>query len=131
MTRLILNLVRPYRGTLFLILLAMLAETVTSVAAPWPLKIILDNVVGSHKLPHWLDDVLGPLLSGSGKMQIAVAAALATIVIALFNALASYFANYYTTSVGQYVANDLRVQTYHHCSSYRFAITTRIRPGRC
>ncbi len=114
MTRLILNLIRPYRGTLFLILLAMLLETVTSVAAPWPLKIILDNVVGSHKLPRWLDHVLGPLLSGSGKMQIAVAAALATIVIALFNALASYFANYYTTSVGQYVANDLRVQTYHH-----------------
>jgi ABC-type multidrug transport system fused ATPase/permease subunit len=114
LTRLILNLVRPYRGTLFVILIAMLVQTVTSVAAPWPLKIILDNVVGSHKLPHWLSDVLEPVLQGSGKMQIAVAAALATIVIALLNALASYVANYYTTSVGQYVANDLRIQTYHH-----------------
>ncbi len=114
MSRLILSLVRPYRGTLFLILLAMLVQTVTSVAAPWPLKIILDNVVGSHKLPHWLDDILRPLLSGSGKMQIAVAAAIATVVIAVLGALASYIANYYTTSVGQWVANDLRVRTYHH-----------------
>jgi ABC-type multidrug transport system fused ATPase/permease subunit len=114
LSRLILSLVRPYRGTLFLILLAMLVQTVTSVAAPWPLKIILDNVVGSHKLPHWLDDILRPLLSGSGKMQIAVAAAIATVVIAVLGALASYIANYYTTSVGQWVANDLRVRTYHH-----------------
>ncbi|HMD43929.1 MAG TPA: ABC transporter ATP-binding protein [Candidatus Acidoferrum sp.] len=114
MTRLILSLVRPYRGTLFVILLAMLVETAMSVAAPWPLKIILDNVVGSHKLPHWLSDLLAPILSGSGKMQIAVAAAVATVLIALFGAVASYVANYYTTSVGQYVANDLRIRTYHH-----------------
>jgi len=114
LTRLILSLVRPYRGTLFVILLAMLVETAMSVAAPWPLKIILDNVVGSHKLPHWLSDLLAPILSGSGKMQIAVAAAVATVLIALFGAVASYVANYYTTSVGQYVANDLRIRTYHH-----------------
>jgi ABC-type multidrug transport system fused ATPase/permease subunit len=114
LSRLILSLVRPYRGTLLVILLAMLVETVMGVAAPWPLKIILDNVVGSHKVPDWLDHLLSPILSGSGKMQIAAAAALATIIIAVLGALASYIANYYTTSVGQYVANDLRIRTYHH-----------------
>jgi ABC-type multidrug transport system fused ATPase/permease subunit len=112
--RLILSLVRPYRGTLFVILVAMLVQTAMSVASPWPLKIILDNVVGSHKLPPWLDHLLAPILSGTGKMQIAAAAGIATIIIAVLGALASYIANYYTTSVGQYVANDLRVRTYHH-----------------
>jgi ABC-type multidrug transport system fused ATPase/permease subunit len=28
----------------------MLVETAMSLATPWPLKIILDNVVGDHKL---------------------------------------------------------------------------------
>ena len=28
--------------------------------------------------------------------------------------MASYIDNYYTESVGQYVANDLRMRTYHH-----------------
>jgi ABC-type multidrug transport system fused ATPase/permease subunit len=107
-------LVRPYRGTLFIILLAMIVQTVMSVAGPWPLKIVLDNVVGSHKLRPWLDHLLSPLLGGSSKMQIAVAAALAAIIIAALGALASYVANYYTTSVGQWVANDLRMRTYHH-----------------
>ena len=32
----------------------------------------------------------------------------------MFGAIASYIANYYTTSVGQWVANDLRMRTYHH-----------------
>ncbi len=114
MNRLIFSLVRPYRGTLFVILLAMLVQTVMGVAGPWPLKIVLDNVVGSHKLPSWLDHLLGPILAGTGKMQIAAAAAIAAVLIALLGAIASYVANYYTTSVGQWVANDLRVRTYHH-----------------
>jgi subfamily B ATP-binding cassette protein MsbA len=57
-----------------------------------------------------------PVLSvtGSGKMHIAAAAAIITVLIALVGALASYVANYYTESVGQWVANDLRMRTYHH-----------------
>ena len=114
MFRLIRSLVRPYRGTLFIILIAMLVQTAMSVAGPWPLKIILDNVVGSHKLSPWLDNLLRPILSGGSKMQIAAAAAIAAVVIAVLGAIASYVANYYTTSVGQWVANDLRIRTYHH-----------------
>jgi subfamily B ATP-binding cassette protein MsbA len=111
---LIRSLIRPYRGTLLIILTAMLVQTATSVAAPWPLKIVLDNVLGSHKLASWLKDLLPHIASGSDKMQIAIAAAIATVLIALIGAVASYVASYYTTSVGQWVANDLRVRTYHH-----------------
>lgn len=114
MIRLVRSLVRPYRGTLLIILMAMLVQTAMSVAGPWPLKVILDNVVGSHKLAPWLDDLLRPILSGGSKMQIAAAAAIAAVLIAMLGAVASYIANYYTTSVGQWVANDLRLRTYHH-----------------
>ena len=114
MYRLIQSLIRPYRGTLAIILAAMLVQTAASVAGPWPLKIVLDNVAGNHKLPHWLGYLMEPLLTGSGKMQIAAGAAVAFILIAVVSAVASYVANYYTTSVGQWVANDLRMSTYHH-----------------
>jgi len=114
MISLLRTLIRPYRINLFFILCAMLVQTLMSLAAPWPLKIVLDNVVGSHKLPSWLDNVLKPVLAGSSKMQIAAAAAVMVVVIAMVGALASYVANYYTESVGQWVANDLRMRTYHH-----------------
>ena len=98
---LILWLVRPYRGTLIVILLAMLVQTAMSVAGPWPLKIILDNVVGSHKLRALAGRSAEPDFKGGSKMQIAAAAAIAAVVIAVLGAVASYIANYYTTSVGQ------------------------------
>ena len=109
---LVWSLLKPYRGTLLIILLAMLLQMVATVATPWPLKIVLDNVVGEHKLPHWLDNFLRPFMHGGTKMEIAAAAAIALVLIVVLGAVASYVANYCTTSVGQWVANDLRIRTY-------------------
>ena len=109
---LVWSLLKPYRGTLLIILLAMLLQMVTTVATPWPLKIVLDNVVGEHKLPHWLSNFLRPFIHGGTKMEIAAAAAIALVLIVVLGAVASYVANYCTTSVGQWVANDLRIRTY-------------------
>jgi subfamily B ATP-binding cassette protein MsbA len=114
MIRLIRELIRPYRWSLVLILLAMLVETAASLATPWPLKIIIDNVVGHHKMSPWLAHLLGPWMDGKHQIHIAGLAAVGYVVIALLGALATYIDNYYTESVGQYVAHDLRLRTFHH-----------------
>ena len=54
MTQFILDLIRPYQGWLAIVFVAMVVETEMSLAAPWPIKVIIDNVVGNHPLPHWL-----------------------------------------------------------------------------
>jgi ABC-type multidrug transport system fused ATPase/permease subunit len=108
------GLIRPYRRTLVFILLAMLLETAMSLATPWPLKIILDNVVGHHKLTPWFDHLLGPLLESGSRLHVAALAALAFVIIAVIGAVASYIDNYYTESVGQWVAHDLRMRMYQH-----------------
>ncbi len=114
MLSLIRQLVRPYRGMLFIILVAMMIETAMSLAAPWPLKVIIDNVADGHRLPSWLRDLLGPALGTDSKMHVALLAGIATVLIAGIGAIASYIDNYLTESVGQYVAHDLRVRTFHH-----------------
>jgi len=114
MFRLIRDLIRPYRWQLVVILLAMLVETGASLAGPWPLKIIIDNVVGSHKMSPWLDHLVRPMLEGGGKLQVAALAALAFVVIALLGAIFIFNDTSSTESVGQWVANDLRLRTYHH-----------------
>ena len=113
LTRLVLELVRPYRAWLFIVFVAMLIETAMSIAAPWPLKIIIDNVVGKHRLPElltWLRD----FSFGEHTLALAGVAAVGAVVIALIGAVAGYIDNYYTESVAQYVANDLRQRLYHH-----------------
>ncbi len=107
------TLVRPYRGTLLIVFAAMLVETAASLAAPWPVKVVIDNVVGNHKLPealHWIRDL--PI--AQDKLGLALLAGIATVLIAAFSALASYIDNYYTESVGQWVAHDLRTRVYDH-----------------
>ncbi len=114
MSGLMRALLRPYRGNLAIILLAMLVQSAMTLAAPWPLKIVLDNVVVGRKLDPRLAELLRPLLEHGHRIHLAEVAGLAVILIAILSATASYIANYYTESVGQWVANDLRMRTYHH-----------------
>jgi len=113
MTQLVLKLIRPYYAWLVVIFSAMLLETAMSIAAPWPLKIIIDNVIGKHKLPEfmgWLRD----FSFGENTMALAGVAAAITVLIAVIAAVAGYIDNYFTESVAQNVANDLRQKLYHH-----------------
>ena len=114
MLRFVGGLIRPYRSTLAVILLCMLVETAMSLATPWPLKIILDNVIGDHRLTPWLHHLLRPMLERGDKLHIAALAAVALVVIAIVGSAASYIDNYYTESVGQWVAHDLRMRLYQH-----------------
>jgi ABC-type multidrug transport system fused ATPase/permease subunit len=113
MARLVARLLRPYRGWVAIILLATLIETAMSLAAPWPLKIVIDNVLGGHPPPLWLYDV-AKWIPGHSVTRIAAVAAIASVIIAALGAVASYIDNYYTENVGQWVANDLRLHVYDH-----------------
>jgi ABC-type multidrug transport system fused ATPase/permease subunit len=126
MTRLVLGLLRPYRGWLAIVFAAMLLEIAASLAAPWPLKLVLDDALGKHRLPDWLAWAHD---YGFGRHTLGVAmfAGAATLVIAIISALATYIDNYYTTSIGQWVANDLRIRIYEHLHrlSLRFYDTAK------
>jgi ABC-type multidrug transport system fused ATPase/permease subunit len=108
-----ISLSRPYRKWVFIILVAMLIEAVMSVATPWPLKIIIDDVVAHGTLPHWLHwtRFLNP---SNNKFVMAAVVAFGFVLINTIGSLAGYVNNYYNESVAQHVANDLRRRIYHH-----------------
>src|ERR1700749_3067046 len=93
----IMQLVRPYRKWLLVIFCAMLVETATAMAAPWPLKFVLDSVVGHHPLPHWLAWLNNTPL-GAKTTGLAAAAALSLVLMATIGAIADYIDNYFTES---------------------------------
>jgi ABC-type multidrug transport system fused ATPase/permease subunit len=128
MLRLITVLLRPYRGSLTVILMAMVVQTAMGLAAPWPLKVILDNVVASHPAPRWLTWLL-PLLGGDSKGHIAAAAGIVTVVIATVTGIAFYVSNYLTERMGQQVANDLRVRIFHRLQLFSLGFYDQNRVG--
>ncbi len=111
--RLVLSLLKPYRAWLVIVLVAMLVEVLMSLAAPWPLKLVLDDALGAHHLPAWLDWA-HQMGIGRHTLGVALFAGIATLVIAVIGGIATYIDNYYTTSIGQWVANDLRLRIYEH-----------------
>ena len=115
MTRLVLELLRPYHGWLLIVFVAMLVEIAMSLAAPWPLKIVLDNVVGQAQAAGVARVGCTIYRSAEHTLGLALLAGdRRRCVIAVLGAVASYIDNYYTESVGQWVANDLRMRIYDH-----------------
>ncbi|HTS45293.1 MAG TPA: ABC transporter ATP-binding protein [Puia sp.] len=107
------GLSRPYRKLVFIILVAMVVEALIGLVTPWPLKIIIDNVIGHHPLPsllHWMDAIF----PAEKKMQLAAVAAISFIAITAIGSAAGYVDNYCNEKVAQYVADDLRRKMYHH-----------------
>jgi len=107
------GLSRPYRKWVAIILIAMMVETVMSVATPWPLKIIIDNVVGHGNLPRWLVWTHS-LFPARNKIALAALVAIGFVLINVIGSLASYLNNYFNENVAQHVANDIRRRIYHH-----------------
>ena len=119
MAAFVAGLARPYRTWLVIILLAMLAETLTALAMPWPLKVVIDSVVGGDPVPDWVVWSIGPALAAGGT-TLAAAAAISLVLLAMLGGIASYVDNYFTENVGQWIANDLRIRVYEHLEHLSF-----------
>ena len=127
MPRLLRDLLRPRRGTLAVIFAAMLVQTAMSIAAPWPLKIVIDSVLGTtRKQFGWINHLLAVLGSNT---HIAAAAGIATVVIAVAMGAAVYVASYFTENLSQSIGNDLRVRLYQQLQRLSLAYYDTNRVG--
>jgi subfamily B ATP-binding cassette protein MsbA len=106
------ELLRPHWKAMSLALVAVIGETVADLADPWPLKIIVDNLLQTKPLPSWLAGIVSHV--GENKLAVLNFAILAVAVIAVVGATSSYIEKYLTTSVGQWVMHDLRRTLYQH-----------------
>jgi len=88
-------------------------ETLTDLLQPWPLKIVIDYVVGSKQMPpwlaHWFDSTVG-----TDKLVVLNVAAVSVFLIAVAGAVSSYVQSVTMTSIGQWVMHDLRSTLYNH-----------------
>jgi ABC-type multidrug transport system fused ATPase/permease subunit len=111
MVRFAVSLVRPYWKWLLIVLGAMLVETAMGLASPWPLKIVLDSVFDAKPMPAVFAWFGGEDVDRLARLNVA---AVSTIAIALLQALSAYLNAYYTVSIGQWIAHDLRHSVYAH-----------------
>lgn len=104
------HFLRPYRRRLALALGALALSVLADVARPWPLKLIVDSVLGGHELPGWMPDWLR---SGSPDVKIGALVALLIVVVAVGGIL-TYLGTYWAQSIGQRVVFDIREAVHGH-----------------
>jgi ATP-binding cassette subfamily B protein len=107
------RIIRPHWKSLALAFIAVLGETLSDVLEPWPVKIVIDSILQSKKLPPWLAGFVAHTF-GNEKLPILNFVLVAVIAIAVIGAISSYIEKYLTTSVSQWVTHDLRHTLYNH-----------------
>jgi ATP-binding cassette, subfamily B, bacterial len=121
-------LLRPHWKSLTLALVAVLGNAVADLLQPWPLKIVVDNLLQSKKLPVWLDATVAGLFAGNKDATLYFAVAMVAL-IAIVGAVSGYAEKFLTTKVGQWIAHDLRRTLYQHIQRLSLAEHAETRKG--
>jgi ABC-type multidrug transport system fused ATPase/permease subunit len=116
---------RPYAGlavaAVLLIVVCGLAELLT----PWPLKILVDHVLGTSPLPP----VLQALFGTPGRMPLLLGAVAAGLAVALVHNLLHVADNYVHTTLEQRMVLDFRSALFEHAQHLSLAFHDRRRAG--
>jgi ATP-binding cassette, subfamily B, bacterial len=107
------ELLKPHTRALALGMAAATGEGIANLLDPWPLKIVLDNVLRSKPPNGWLNSLIFAI-AGTDKLAIVKLAAIALLVIAAAGAFCTYCEKLLITRVGQWVMHDLRQTLYFH-----------------
>src|SRR5207342_3926787 len=87
------RLLRPHVKGLTIGIAAVLVEGAASLAEPWPLKIVLDNVLKGKPGNGWFNGLILSV-AGTDKVAILKFAAMAVLLIAAVGAISSYIEKY-------------------------------------
>ena len=122
------ELLRPHTMALAAGFLAVAGESAANLLGPWPLKVVLDDVLRGREshttAARWIH-----ALVGTDKFAVLEFACAAVMAIAILDAVSSYFEKYLTTTVGQWISHDLRRMVYSHIQKLSLAFHDEERTG--
>src|SRR5579885_1895607 len=103
----VMRRMRPYLGRLTLAVGGAICSAAFEVFKPWPLKIVIDNVLRGVPLGWRWSATMTPA-------QLLTAACLTLVGLYLVLGLITIADNYVTISIGQRMVNDLRARLFEH-----------------
>src|SRR5215208_6289482 len=115
------------KSRLFLGALCTLGVSAAGLLKPWPLKIILDHVIGGDPLPPSLGFLRGVLAQSTVTVLIALAASM--VLIALMEAIFEYFQIFISSSVGYRVLYAVRRELFSHLQRLSLSFHNRAKSG--
>ena len=109
----ILGYLRPYRGRAVTVVLLVLAETGLTALTPWPLKVLVDNVLGGTPLPPAVAARL-PAAALENAVILLAAVVVAGVLVQLGGEVVRMVHTQMQVDMAQRVVYRLREQLLHH-----------------
>jgi ATP-binding cassette subfamily B protein/subfamily B ATP-binding cassette protein MsbA len=109
----VLSYLWPYRRRVWLLSMLLLVEIALGALQPWPLKIVIDNVLTRNPFPEpirsWMNQATGGSL-----LAALVIVVIAGVVLQITNQLVSAYAAHVQVDAGQRMVYDLRRRLFEH-----------------
>ncbi len=123
----VLRYLRPHWKLAASSILLTVLYSVAMLLTPWPLKLVVDNVLEKHPLPPLLDRTIGVVASGT--MGLLVFAVVAGLLVALMMNALHVISNYVNTRIDQHITLDFRSHLFLHAQRMSLAYHDRRRSG--
>jgi ABC-type multidrug transport system fused ATPase/permease subunit len=118
---------RPYWRLAVVSVVLLVLGSAAALLAPWPLKILFDNVLSERPLSAGLAAVLGPL--GSSRSALLVSAIVGGVAVTLLQHGLTVLDNYVNTKIEQSMVLDLRGDLFQHAQRLSLAFHDQRRSG--
>ncbi len=107
------SLLRPYRGRVVLISSLALLQIGMNLLAPWPLKVVVDNVLSDYPLPPPVDAFVNAIV-GDSQVGLLVLIVLGGLVLNVLTEVIRMLHTQVTVDTGQRIVYSLREQLLGH-----------------
>ena len=118
----LLPFLRPYKWRIAWAFIQIFLVAGFELLKPWPMQIVIDDVLGGKRSGL-------PFLSQLGPLDLLLAASIGLVVIFLCSAGLTWLHNVTTIAVGQGMVNDLRGALYAHLQRLSLAFHSRQKVG--
>ncbi|MEM5790371.1 MAG: ABC transporter transmembrane domain-containing protein, partial [Syntrophobacteraceae bacterium] len=122
MFRKVLKYLRPYRIPFLIALAQVFLMSGCELLKPWPLKVVIDNVLGGQPLPF---GIKGDYSAHS----ILLFSSIGLVIIYIVLGCITVLNNYTTIRIGQKMVNDMRRDLYAHLQRLSLAFHSRRQVG--
>jgi ATP-binding cassette subfamily B protein/subfamily B ATP-binding cassette protein MsbA len=121
----LLRYARPHARGLSLMTGAMAFDVAMNLTRPWPLKLLIDNVIGHHRIPHVVT-----LLPGAGSRHGLLAwVVISEVVIFLAGSIAGMASDFASLKLGQEMTWSLATDLFRHLQRLSLLFHTKREVG--
>ena len=123
----VLRYLRPYWRLAVISVIVIILSGLAALLAPWPIKILADNVLGNQPLPSIVARPLGSL--SQNRFALLGVVIVGSLAIALLMDLLSVASNYVNTKIDMGMVLDFRSDLFQHAQRLSLSFHDQRRSG--